>query len=44
MAGEVAFLELGVEDTDRGRAFYEGLFGWRFERGPSGSGWGSTRA
>ena len=38
MAGEVAFLELGVEDTARGRAFYEGLFGWTFEPGPS-EGW-----
>ncbi len=36
MAGEVAFFELGVEDVGRGRAFYEGLFGWRFETGPSG--------
>ena len=38
MAGEMAFLELGVEDTARGRAFYEGLFGWTFEPGPS-EGW-----
>jgi hypothetical protein len=38
MAGELAFFELGVEDVERGRAFYEGLFGWRFERGPSGQG------
>jgi len=38
MAGEVTFFELGVEDTERGRAFYEGLFGWRFETGPSGEG------
>jgi uncharacterized protein len=38
MAGEVAFFELGVEDVERGRAFYEGLFGWRFETGPSGEG------
>jgi uncharacterized protein len=38
MAGEFAFFELGVEDVERGRAFYEGLFGWRFERGPSGQG------
>ena len=38
MAGELAFFEIGVEDPDRGRAFYEGLFGWRFEPGPSGSG------
>ena len=39
MAGELAWFELGVEDADRGRAFYEGLFGWTFERGPSGEGW-----
>ena len=39
MAGEVAFFELGVEDVERGRAFYEGLFGWQFERGPSGEGY-----
>lgn len=39
MAGEISFIELGVEDAERGRAFYEGLFGWRFERGPSGAGW-----
>ena len=39
MAGEVAFFELGVEDTDKGRAFYEGLFGWDWNVGPSGAGW-----
>ncbi|CAA9485577.1 MAG: hypothetical protein AVDCRST_MAG69-1039 [uncultured Solirubrobacteraceae bacterium] len=39
MAGELGFFELGVEDADRGRVFYEGLFGWRFEPGPSGTGW-----
>ena len=38
MTGELAFFELGVGDTERGRAFYEGLFGWSFETGPSGSG------
>jgi predicted enzyme related to lactoylglutathione lyase len=38
MAGELSFFELGVDDVERGRAFYEGLFGWRFERGPSGKG------
>jgi predicted enzyme related to lactoylglutathione lyase len=38
MAGQLAFFELGVEDAERGRAFYEGLFGWRFEPGPSGNG------
>jgi uncharacterized protein len=38
MAGELSFFELGVEDVERGRAFYEGLFGWSFQRGPSGRG------
>jgi predicted enzyme related to lactoylglutathione lyase len=38
MSGELAFFEIGVEDAERGRAFYEGLFGWRFEAGPSGEG------
>jgi predicted enzyme related to lactoylglutathione lyase len=36
MVGELAFFELGVEDAERGRAFYEGLFGWRFT--PAGNG------
>jgi uncharacterized protein len=35
MTGELMFFELGVEDLARGRAFYEGLFGWRFEPGPT---------
>ena len=38
MAGELTFFELGVEDAERGRTFYEGLFGWRFAPGPSGEG------
>ncbi len=38
MAGEVGFFELGVDDADRARAFYEALFGWRLEPGPSGQG------
>jgi predicted enzyme related to lactoylglutathione lyase len=38
MAGELAFFELGVGDAERGRAFYEALFGWEFETGPSGGG------
>ena len=36
MSGELAFFELGVGDAARGRAFYEGLFGWTFTPGPSG--------
>jgi uncharacterized protein len=38
MTGELAFFELGVDDTERGRTFYEGLFEWKFETGPSGKG------
>ena len=38
MAGELGFFELGVQDAERGRAFYEGVFGWRFEPGPGGAG------
>lgn len=39
MAGELGFFELGVADVERGRVFYEGLFGWTFEPGPSGQGY-----
>jgi uncharacterized protein len=42
MTGELAFFEIGVDDTKRGRAFYEQLFGWRFETGPSGKGFAIT--
>lgn len=35
MSGEVSFIELGVADAKRGRAFYEALFGWKFAPGPA---------
>jgi predicted enzyme related to lactoylglutathione lyase len=38
MTGELGFFELGVQDAERGRVFYEALFGWRFAPGPSGEG------
>ena len=38
MAGEPAFFEIGVEDPERGKAFYGALFGWDFTPGPSGEG------
>ena len=38
MAGELVWFELGVDDVERGRVFYEKLFGWRFDPPPSGSG------
>ena len=34
MTGELAFFEVGVEDAERGRAFYGAMFGWSFEPGP----------
>jgi predicted enzyme related to lactoylglutathione lyase len=37
--GAISFFELGVGESPAGRAFYEGLFGWGFETGPSGNGW-----
>lgn len=38
MADDLTFFELGVADAERGRAFYEGLFGWTFGPGPTGEG------
>jgi predicted enzyme related to lactoylglutathione lyase len=38
MDGDLSFFELGVDDAERGRAFCEGRFGWRFAPGPSGEG------
>jgi uncharacterized protein len=38
MTGKITFFELGVDDVERGRTFYQGLFGWTFEPGPSGQG------
>jgi len=35
MAGEPAFFELGVQDGEKGRAFYTSLFGWYFRPGPN---------
>lgn len=36
MTGEPSFFSLGVQDADRGRAFYGALFGWQMRPGPSG--------
>jgi predicted enzyme related to lactoylglutathione lyase len=36
--GDLSFFELGVADTERGRTFYKGLFGWEFQPGPSEDG------
>jgi predicted enzyme related to lactoylglutathione lyase len=42
MTGEPSFFSLGVEDAERGRAFYGRLFGWEMEPGPSGAGFAIT--
>ena len=39
MPGEPAFFEIGVEDWEKGRVFYERMFGWSFGPGPSGHGY-----
>ena len=37
MACNISFFAIHVDDVARGRAFYEGVFGWRFEPwGPPG--------
>ncbi|HEX9995074.1 MAG TPA: VOC family protein [Acidimicrobiales bacterium] len=36
---ELGYLTLDLPDTERGRAFYGALFGWRFEDGASGAGY-----
>ena len=39
MPGEPAFFEIGVEDWETGRTFYEAMFGWSFAPSPSGHGY-----
>ncbi|MET8825696.1 VOC family protein [Streptomyces sp. NPDC004610] len=39
MTGEPSFFEIGVDDPERGRAFYGPLFGWDLRPGPSGHGY-----
>lgn len=39
LSGELAFVEFGVEDVDKAQVFYSGVFGWKFEPGPSGQGY-----
>jgi hypothetical protein len=39
LSGELAFVEFGVDDVEKGQVFYSGLFGWKFEPGPSGQGY-----
>src|ERR671918_562742 len=34
MAGEVVHVEIPVDDTEKGREFWGGLFGWRWAQAP----------
>ena len=38
MSGEPVFFEIGVDDPQRGKAFYGALFGWDVAPGPSEGG------
>ena len=38
MSGPAIFIELGVADAAKAHAFYQGVFGWAMEPGPSGKG------
>jgi uncharacterized protein len=42
MAGEPSFFSIGVQDAERGRAFYAALFGWAME--PQRNGFSITTA
>jgi predicted enzyme related to lactoylglutathione lyase len=33
MAGDLVYFTIGVPDSDRGRAFFESVFGWQFAPG-----------
>ncbi|MES1247715.1 MAG: VOC family protein, partial [Actinomycetota bacterium] len=41
MSGDPSYIELGVPDATRARAFYEGLLGWRFGEAPAQAGTGT---
>jgi predicted enzyme related to lactoylglutathione lyase len=34
MAGEIVHIEIPADDTEQGRAFWGGLFGWQFQAYP----------
>jgi predicted enzyme related to lactoylglutathione lyase len=38
MNAPAIFIELGVDDAERARTFYTGVFGWAMDPGPSGKG------
>jgi predicted enzyme related to lactoylglutathione lyase len=33
MAGDLVYFTIGVPDSERGRAFFQGVFGWEFQPG-----------
>jgi len=43
MTGEISYLEIGANDTESTRHFFEQLFGWSFNpMGDEGEGWFQT--
>ena len=38
MPGEMVHIEIPADDTEQGRQFWGGLFGWQFEAFPGGEG------
>ena len=43
MAGQVVHLEIPSKDTEKSRAFWGGLFGWKFEQFPGPTEYHMTR-
>ncbi len=43
MAGEIVHVEIPADDTEQGRAFWSGLFGWQFEAYPGPNEYHMTR-
>lgn len=43
MPGQIVHFEISSDDTEKGRAFWGGLFGWQFEAYPGSSEYHMTR-
>jgi predicted enzyme related to lactoylglutathione lyase len=43
MAGQIVHIEIPADDTERGRAFWGGLFGWTFDAAPGTTDYFMTR-
>jgi predicted enzyme related to lactoylglutathione lyase len=43
MSGQIVHFEIPADDTEKGRAFWSGLFGWQFEAFPGASEYHTAR-